>query len=77
MESTLRQRVGAWVDHPRQQRFIIGLILFNAGTLGLETSPTIMSQFGHLMHIVDQAILAQLAELRAQLAQAGAPERVS
>jgi voltage-gated sodium channel len=38
-------------------RFITALILVNAVTLGMETSETIMSRFGGLLALIDQAIL--------------------
>jgi len=53
-----RQQVGAWIEHPRQQSFIIGLIVVNAITLGLETVPAIHHNAGAYLHILDQAILA-------------------
>ena len=34
------------------------LILINAVILGLETSPTIMASYGHLLDILDHIILA-------------------
>ena len=34
------------IFHPRMQHFILGVIIFNALTLGLETSRTAMSTFG-------------------------------
>ena len=34
------------IFHPRMQHFILGVIIFNALTLGLETSRTAMSAFG-------------------------------
>jgi voltage-gated sodium channel len=58
MAATLREKVGAWVDAPRQQRFIIALIIFNAITLGLETSDWVMAHYGHAMHLIDQTVLA-------------------
>ena len=53
-----RERVGAWVTSAPVQRFVIGLILLNAVTLGLETSAAVMAAYGTLLHAVDQAILA-------------------
>jgi voltage-gated sodium channel len=54
---TLRQRVAHWIDHPLTQRFIIGVILFNAVLLGLETSQTVMAQFGPLILLLDSLCL--------------------
>jgi voltage-gated sodium channel len=56
--STLRARVGALVDHPRVQAFIIAVIVLNAITLGLETSPDVMRRAGGLLHWIDRLILA-------------------
>jgi voltage-gated sodium channel len=39
------------------QNSIIGLILFNSVIIGLETSPTIMSQFGFIIDQIDLLIL--------------------
>jgi voltage-gated sodium channel len=43
--------------HPLAERLVIGLIVVNAITLGLETSPAIMAKWGPLLHIIDTAIL--------------------
>lgn len=43
---------------PRTERVVLGLIIFNAITLGLETSPTILGQYGDLLHAIDRAVLA-------------------
>lgn len=53
-----RDRIGAWIESPPIQNIIIGLILINAVTLGLETSPGVMARHGTLLHLVDQAVLA-------------------
>lgn len=48
---------------------ITTLILANALTLGLETSPELMGRFGHLLHLADQVLLALFVlELLAKLA---------
>ncbi|TLD46330.1 MAG: hypothetical protein FAZ92_01398 [Accumulibacter sp.] len=53
-----RQRVRAWVEQPRVQNGIIGLILVNAALLGLETSSSAMAAAGGLIVLLDRAILA-------------------
>ena len=53
-----RQRVLDFVESPRVERAIIALIIFNAITLGLETSPDIMADYGPVIHWLDRAILA-------------------
>lgn len=55
--SDARQRVRAWVEQPRVQRFIILLILFNAALLGLETSASAMATAGGLIVLLDRVIL--------------------
>ena len=42
---------------PLFQRVVVGLILLNAVTLGLETSDTVMENWGGALHAVDQALL--------------------
>ncbi|SEM89473.1 voltage-gated sodium channel [Pseudorhodobacter antarcticus] len=54
---TLRQRVAHWIDHPLTQRVIIGVILFNAVLLGLETSQTVMATYGPLILLLDTLCL--------------------
>lgn len=50
--------LGKIIEHPRTQHIILILILINALLLGLETSPSVMSRFGTLLRLMDQAILA-------------------
>ena len=57
MQGALRQRVGHWVESPLVQNFIIAVIIFNAITLGLETSPWMQERIGGLLHVLDQLIL--------------------
>ena len=45
------------VDHPRFQRVLIALIMANALTLGLETSPWVMDRIGSLLVVLDRTIL--------------------
>jgi voltage-gated sodium channel len=56
--STVRARVGAWIESTRVQKFIIALIIVNAAILGLETSAEMRARFGMLLMRLDQAILA-------------------
>ncbi|WP_288023414.1 ion transporter [Thauera sp.] len=53
-----RQRVRRWIEQPRVQNAIIGLILINAALLGLETAPAAMAAAGGLILALDRAILA-------------------
>ena len=55
--------------HPLTERVILGLIILNAVTLGLETSASVMAEVGPLLHAIDRAILAVfIVELLARLA---------
>jgi voltage-gated sodium channel len=57
------------VADPRTERVIMALIVFNAVTLGLETSQTITAQYGGLLHVIDRVVLAVfVAELAARIA---------
>lgn len=64
MKSTL----AALLAHPLAERTITALILVNAVTLGLETSPDVMARAGTLLVTIDKIILAIfVAELAARL----------
>ncbi len=56
--ATLRMRAGEWVESRPVQQFIIGLIILNAITLGLQTSSTAMATAGDALILADQIILA-------------------
>lgn len=53
-----RASVGGFVLSKPIQYVIIGVILLNAVTLGLETSPAIVDAVGEILHIIDRACLA-------------------
>ena len=53
----VRLRIAAWVESPLVQNFIITIILINAVTLGMETSPVLMQQFGPVLLLIDSLIL--------------------
>lgn len=54
------------------EKVIITLLLINAVTLGMETSPAIMNYAGTYIHILDQAILAVfVAEIAARMIAKG------
>ncbi|MCC5859405.1 MAG: ion transporter [Ectothiorhodospiraceae bacterium] len=57
-QSDLRQRIGEWVERPRIQAWIVAIIMINAVTLGLETSPLVMQHAGLLVLTVERVILA-------------------
>ena len=45
------------ISHPKTEKVIIGLIILNAITLGLETIKPVVDQFGGLLHFLDTIIL--------------------
>ena len=52
-----RARLAEWLDRPSVRNTIIGVILFNAVILGMETSPVIMEAAGPLIIALDRACL--------------------
>lgn len=52
-----RARLEAFVGHPRFLKAVTAMILLNAVTLGLETSPHIMGRIGAQLRLIDHAIL--------------------
>ncbi|MFD1704729.1 ion transporter [Methylopila henanensis] len=57
------------VEHPATERVVLALVIVNAITLGLETSPSVMARFGPALVALDQAILAVfVVELALRLA---------
>ncbi len=55
---SLTNRLAAWLERPIVTRFILGVILFNAIILGLETSDLMMARFGPVLLFLDGACLA-------------------
>lgn len=56
------------VENEKTERIILGLIILNAITLGLETSKEIMATHGALLHRIDQILLGIFtAELLARI----------
>ena len=55
---TARERLGEWIVSPRVTNVILGVILFNAVLLGLETVPPAMAAAGGLIVALDRACLA-------------------
>jgi voltage-gated sodium channel len=54
---TLRARITTLVEGPIFVQTIIGLILINAVTLGLETNDYLLAEYGTILHAIDTAIL--------------------
>lgn len=64
----MRQTLSDFLDRPSTRYAIMGVILFNAVILGLETSETVMNTAGGLIILLDTACLAIfVAELAAKL----------
>ena len=55
---TAVERLRQLVTSPRTERFILVLIIINAITLGLETSPWVMARAGPVLEWLDTAVLA-------------------
>ncbi|MDX8346381.1 ion transporter [Cognatiyoonia sp. IB215446] len=54
---TLRERTAQLIDTGWFRNFIVGVIIFNAIILGMETSASIMAQAGPLIHFLDSVCL--------------------
>ena len=64
----LRRRVGLFMESRGTTRFITAVIVFNAITLGLETSGSVMERFGPVLQFIDRTVLVLfVAELLAKL----------
>ena len=65
---TFRSRIGALIDTPGVQNAILGVILFNAVILGMETSAPIMDRAGPLILLLDKLCLSVfVVEIAAKL----------
>ncbi len=58
MTMGLRKMVTNWIESKNVQYFITGVIIFNAITLGLETSTSVMETYGLLLQTIDKIALA-------------------
>lgn len=47
----------SFLEHRYFQRFILGLIILNAVTIGMETYPMVINVFGPALHQIDKVIL--------------------
>ncbi len=54
----MRAKITAFIDRPMFQNFILGVILFNAVILGMETSEPLMARMGPLLLTLDTICLA-------------------
>ncbi len=70
---TLRARTAAFLERPIVGRVIVGVIVFNAIILGLETSDSAMARAGELILLLDRLCLTIfVVELAAKLFAQGA-----
>ncbi len=53
-----REKIKLLCESSKFQNFIIGLIIFNSITIGLETSERIMMSFGNTLLLIDKIILS-------------------
>ncbi len=64
-----RARLATWVESAPVQRLIVAVILLNAATLGLETSPAALATWGPFLKALDRLCLGVfILELAAKLA---------
>lgn len=56
--STRRERLRVFIEDLRFERVITTLIVANAISLGIETSPAVLARFGDLLRVFDHAVLA-------------------
>ena len=55
---SLRQSIQKFLENPIVRYGIIGLIILNAITLGMETSKNLMNHYGDGLHLIDSLILS-------------------
>jgi voltage-gated sodium channel len=58
LSGTHRARLAAFLDSRPVRNGLMGVILFNAVILGLETSPGLMARMGEVIHALDRLCLA-------------------
>ena len=55
---TLRDKARIFVERDSVRNSILGVIIFNAITLGFSMSPTVTDQIGNALTVIDRAVLA-------------------
>ena len=55
--NNFRERIGAFIEGAFIQRFVTTLIVLNAISLGLETSPSIVAKIGNVLHAFDKFVI--------------------
>ena len=69
---SMRERIGAVVEAPKIQNLITVLIVFNAITLGLETSSMMVADYGPVLSFIDKTVLIVfVVEISAKLFHRG------
>jgi len=56
-KTSLRRKIGVYVESKFVRGFIVAIILINSITLGMNTSPYFSSQYGNILNVVDMFIL--------------------
>ena len=57
-KTTMRENARVFVERDSVRNTILGVIIFNAITLGLSTSSTVTDQMGGLLSVIDRMVLA-------------------
>jgi voltage-gated sodium channel len=67
-DTTMRGRLGRFIERPAVQRTILLLIIVNAVILGMQTSGEVMARWGGVLRLFDTIILAVfVAEITARI----------
>jgi len=61
LRAGLRERVRVFIESPRFEKAITTLVVANAITLGLETSPKVLASIGDWLHVIDRTALGVFA----------------
>lgn len=57
-QPTLQDKAREFVERDSVKNTILGVIIFNAVTLGMSTSDTITAQIGPMLKVIDEVVLA-------------------
>ncbi len=53
----IRQNLGEWIESTQVRYFLVAIIIINGIVMGLETSPIIKENYGHIFVFIDRVIL--------------------
>lgn len=53
----IRQDLGDWIESTKVRYFLVAIIIINGIVMGLETSPEIKENYGHILMFIDKVIL--------------------